>query len=117
MAVAPGATSAAMKACRLGGREIGDLGEAEAAGSGSAVLDLDGAGDQDLALAAARCRRCGCCDGYAVPGRGRTDVEAVELINSRMTGIDAPNLRTSRSYYINCHRNPTVTVTPPQPPD
>ena len=65
---------------QAGGRVIGDLGEADAAGASPAVLHVDRADDEDLALTGARCRRCRCSDGYAVPGRGRTDVEALELI-------------------------------------
>ncbi len=46
------------------------------------------------------------------PGRGGTEIiDAVEPINSEMAGTDAPNLRTSKSYYVNCHRNPPITQT------
>ena len=42
-----------MKGVQAGGRVVGHLAEADAAGAGAAVLDLDGADDQHLALMAA----------------------------------------------------------------
>ena len=53
MAVAPGCEIVGDEGMQAVGRVVGHLGEADAAGSSPAVLDLDGADDQHLALMAA----------------------------------------------------------------
>src|SRR5262245_42370895 len=52
-AVAPGARLALRKGCRPLGRIVGHLLQADAAGAGPTVLDLDGADHEHLALVAA----------------------------------------------------------------